>query len=264
MSWCPSWSNSLWQGWSCGLVHCPGGNATDPIWRVLTSSDGISSWTPLKPQHSNPKPLANQLWCIGPLYSSHTFHHPSQTPCLRWISYATQKLMLNSCKMVEKIVWSILYVSVAIFPSLKHNFITYRSSKVSLHPDCIFEIHQLWQSGFIRVYFNCCCSCSFEPEIIKIGQSSHNMYKKKSRNLLDAPRICIKISWIYLYMYWVDFIYTIYVPVLCVTVWNPCNVTEYVYCHYLRLTFKKVFLMVCDLSALLLQSTENVNLGFFI
>ena len=63
-SWCPSWSNSLWQGWSCGLVHCPGGNATDPIWRVLASSYGISSWTPLKPQHSNPNPLANQLWSI--------------------------------------------------------------------------------------------------------------------------------------------------------------------------------------------------------
>ena len=66
LSWCPSWSNSLWQGWSCGLVHCPAGNATDPIWRVLASSDGISSWIPLKPQHSNPNPnrLANQLCCI--------------------------------------------------------------------------------------------------------------------------------------------------------------------------------------------------------
>ena len=52
LSWCPSWSNSLWQGWSCGLVHCPGGNATEPIWRVLASSLGISSWTRLKPQHS--------------------------------------------------------------------------------------------------------------------------------------------------------------------------------------------------------------------
>ena len=56
LSWCPSWSNSLWQGWSCGLVHCPAGNASEPIWRVLSSSDGISSWTPLKPQHSNPNP----------------------------------------------------------------------------------------------------------------------------------------------------------------------------------------------------------------
>ena len=66
LSWCPSWSNSLWQGWSCGLVHFPAGNATDPIWRVLASNDGISSWTSLKPQHSNPNPnpLANQLWCI--------------------------------------------------------------------------------------------------------------------------------------------------------------------------------------------------------
>ena len=67
LSWCPSLSNSLWQeGWSCGLVHCPGRIVTDPIWRVLASSDRISSWTPLKPQHSNPNPnpLANQLWCI--------------------------------------------------------------------------------------------------------------------------------------------------------------------------------------------------------
>ena len=64
--WCPSWSNILWQGWSCGLVHCPGRTATDPTWRVLASSDRIYSWTPLKPQHSNPNPnpLANQLWSI--------------------------------------------------------------------------------------------------------------------------------------------------------------------------------------------------------
>ena len=64
LSWCPSCSNSLWQGWSCGQVHCLAGNATDSIWRVLASSDGISS---LKPQHSHPNPnlLANQLWSIN-------------------------------------------------------------------------------------------------------------------------------------------------------------------------------------------------------
>ena len=89
-------------------------------------------------------------------------------------------------------------------PSLKHNFIAYRSSKVSSRLDCLFEIYQLWQSGFSRVYSNCCCSCSFEAEIIKIGQSSHKMYSnnivnfqesttilnactKKSGNLLKAP-----------------------------------------------------------------------------
>ena len=106
----------------------------------------------------------------------------------------------------QKAVWSIPYVSGAFFPSLKQNFIAYRSSKVSSRPECIFEIHQQWQSGFSRVYSNCCCSYSFEPEIIKIDQSSHEMYSnnilnfqesttisnagtKKSGNLLNVPRI---------------------------------------------------------------------------
>ena len=52
----------------------------------------------------------------------------------------------------QKVVWSITYVSAAFFPSLKQNFIAYRSSKVSLCTDCIFEIHQLWQWGFSRVF----------------------------------------------------------------------------------------------------------------
>ena len=50
-------------------MHCPGGIATDPIWRVLASFDGIPSWTPLKPQHSIPcwmsvqwKPSACRSW----------------------------------------------------------------------------------------------------------------------------------------------------------------------------------------------------------
>ena len=94
----------------------------------------------------------------------------------------------------RKAVWSIPYVSVAFFSSLKHNFIAYRSSKVS---DCIFEIHQLWQSGFRRVYSNCCCSYSLEPEIIKIGQSSHNMYSNKVLNFQESTTIlnaCTKMS----------------------------------------------------------------------
>ena len=82
LSWCPSWSHSLYQGWSCGLVHCPGGNAPDPIWRVLASPDWISSWTPLKSQHSNPNPntLANQLWCIGVLTPPATLTIPHRLP----------------------------------------------------------------------------------------------------------------------------------------------------------------------------------------
>ena len=111
LSWCRSWSNSLWQGWRCGLAHCPGGNATDPIWRVLASSQGISCWTPLKPQHSNPNPLANQLWCIDSL----TPCTSSQTSCLPWVSYATQKTDAWFMQNSRKAVWSIPYVSVAFF-----------------------------------------------------------------------------------------------------------------------------------------------------
>ena len=46
---------------------------------------------------------------------------------------------------------------------------------MSSRPDCIFEIHQLWQSGFSMVYSNSCCRSSFESEIIKIDQSSHKV-----------------------------------------------------------------------------------------
>ena len=57
-----------------------------------------------------------------------------------------------------KSVWSIPYVSVAFFPSLKQNFIAYRSCKVSSRPDCIFEIHQALvgciQIGAVAVHLN--------------------------------------------------------------------------------------------------------------
>ena len=85
-----------------------------------------------------------------------------------------------------KAVWSIPYVSVAFFPSLKQNFIAYRFSKVS---DRIFENHHLWQSGFSRVYSNCCCNCSFETEIIKIDQISHKMYSNKILNFQESTTI---------------------------------------------------------------------------
>ena len=86
---------------------------------------------------------------------------------------------------VPKPVWSISYVSVAFFPSLKQTFIAYHSSKVSSRPDCIFEIHQLWQLGFSRVYSNCCCSCSLESEIT----ISHKMYSNNILNFQESTTI---------------------------------------------------------------------------
>ena len=126
---------------------------TDPIWSVLASSQGISSWISLKSQHSNPNPdpipLANRLWCIDfpspptPLITPHRLPAflESLMPLKNWCSIQDGR----------KAVWSIPYVSVTLFLSLK-------------------------QSGFIRVYSNSCCSCLFEPEIRKIVQSFHKIY----------------------------------------------------------------------------------------
>ena len=185
------------------LVNCPGGNATDLIWRVQASSLGIS-WTPLKPQHSssNPMPnsLANQLWCIDFLTPATPLIIPHKLP-----AYLESLMPLkNWCSIHARCSKSSLKHSIrlAFFQGLKQNFIVYSSSKVS---DCIFENHQLWQSGFSRVDSNSCSSCSFEPEIVEIGQSSYKMYNnntlnsqesttilnshtKKSRDLLNAPR----------------------------------------------------------------------------
>ena len=110
----------------------------------------------------------------------------------------------------RKAVWSIPYVSVTFFPSLKQNFIAYRSSKVFSRPDCIFEIHQLWQSGFSRVYSNCCCSGSFKLEIRKNGQLSYKTYSNNIQNLQESTTIlnaCTKEVWTliefttYIYIY---------------------------------------------------------------
>ena len=148
-------------------MYCPGGNATDPIWSVLVSSRRIFSWIPLKPQHSNhnPNPLTNQLWCIDLLTPPTPLTTPHRLPAFLESLMPLKKLMLDSCKMVEKQSEAFHTFLWHFFPSLKDNVTAYRSSRVS---DCIFEIHQLWQLGFSRVYSNYCCSCSFEPEIIKI------------------------------------------------------------------------------------------------
>ena len=48
------------------------------------------------------------------------------------------------------------------------------------------------------MYSNCCCSCSFEPEIIKTGRSSHKMYSNNIVNFQESTTIlnaCIKKVW---------------------------------------------------------------------
>ena len=156
-----------------------------------------------KPQHSNPNPnpMDNQLWSVDFLTPPTPFIISHRLPA----ELESLMPLKNSCSIHAR--WSICSMKYSIrfsgiFPWLKQiYFIAYRSSKVS---DCIFDIHQLWQSGFSREYSNSCFRCSFEPEIIKISQSSHKLYRnnimnsqesttilnactKKSGNLLKAP-----------------------------------------------------------------------------
>ena len=188
----------LWTGaLSCWKYHWPDLKSAGLFPRNLFLN--------LKPQHSNsnPNPLANQLWCIDFLTPPTPTIIPHKLPAFLESLMPLKKW----CSLHARYSKSSLKHSIrfcGIFPRLKQNFIAYRSSKVS---DCIFEIHQLWQSGFSRVYSNCCCSCWFEPEIIKISQSFHKMYSnkilnfqesmtilnaytKKSGNLLNAPHTC--------------------------------------------------------------------------
>ena len=154
---------------------------------MLASSQGIS---PEFPKNLNIVTLTLTLWPINSgVLTSLLLPHLSSSltdslPSLNLLCHS--KTDARFMQDAPKALWSIPYVSVALFPSLKHNFITYRSSKVSSRH---VEIPQLWQSGFSRVYSNCCCICSFEPEIIRFGQSSHKMYYNKILNFLESTAI---------------------------------------------------------------------------
>ena len=173
----------------------------EECWPLLMES------LPELPKNLNILTLTLTLWPMnsGILMSLLLLHHSSSlidsVPSLKLLCHSKTDAQFK--QDVPKEVWSIPYVSVAFFPSWKHNFIAYRSSKVSSCPDCILEIHQLWQSGFSRVYSNCCCSCSFEPEIIKIGQSSHKMYNnnilnfQESMTILNACTKSLETYWIH-------------------------------------------------------------------
>ena len=138
--------------------------------------------------------LANQLWCSDFLTPPTPLIIPHRLP-----AFLESLMPLKSwCSIYARCSKRSLKHSIrfcGIFPSLKQNFIAYRSSKVSSRPVYIFEIHQLWQSGFSKVCSNSCCSCSFESEIIKIGQSSHKMYSNNILNFQTSTTISQKLIW---------------------------------------------------------------------
>ena len=182
------------------------------------------SWTSLKPQPSIPCWLPVQ-WDPSACRS-----------CKCCQKKGSSKVCGATCSVWPSWVWECQHTStgnsdswsmghrsrsnfyrMASFPSLNQNFIAYHCSS---RPDCIFEIHQLWQSGFSRVYSNSCCSCSFKAELLKIGWSSHKMCsnnklnfkeyltilnscpkKKKGWKLIECTTYIYQYIYIYIYIY---------------------------------------------------------------
>ena len=149
------------------------------------SSNGISFWTPLKPQHSNPKPnpnpLANQLLCIDfltpptPLIIPHRLSAflESLTPLKNWCSIharsskSSLKHSIGFCGIFSQVLNKILlHIVLLKCPHVQIAFLKFTSS------------------GNIF-----CCSCSVEPEIIKINQSSHKMYSNNILNFQESTTI---------------------------------------------------------------------------
>ena len=147
-------------------MHCPSGNATDPIWRVLASSLGISSWTPLKHQHNIPCWLFVQ-WEPSACRLCQCRQKKGSSNVCGWICSARPSWVCESqhASTGNYVSWSLGHSSrssfhrMAFFPSLKQNFIAYPSSKVKI---AFSKFTSCDTSGFSRVYSNCCCSCSFK------------------------------------------------------------------------------------------------------
>ena len=115
-------------------MHCPGGNATDPISRVLASSDGISTWTPLKPQHIIPCWLSVQ-WEPSAWRSCQCCPKKGSSKVYGWICSVWEKLHASTGKSVSSSLGHCSRSSfhrMTFLSSLKQNFIAYRSSKVQI------------------------------------------------------------------------------------------------------------------------------------
>ena len=99
------------------------------------------------------------------------------------------------------------------------------------------------------MYSNFYCSCSFESEIIKIGQSFHKMYSNNILNFQESTTILNAHSknvwhlvYIYIYIYIYNYIYIIYtyshtyiyIFIYIYTYWLTSN---YIIRHFSRLNF---------------------------
>ena len=187
-------------------MYCSGGNATYPIWSVLGSSDRISTWTSLKPQHIYSNHLANQFWCSDFLTPPTPLIIPHRLPGI------LESLLEHKNWCSTQARWS--------KSSLKHSIHFYGIFSKFKNRILQHIVHLKRQIAFLKLtscdnqaLVGCIPIASvavpLKTEIIKISQSSHNMdsnnyteisrvytifkcpYEKKSGNLSYAPRILL-------------------------------------------------------------------------
>ena len=106
---------------------------------MLASSLGISSWTPLKPQHSIPCWLSVQ-WEPSACRSCQCYQKKGSSKVCGWICSVWPSWVWESqhASTGNSVSWPLGHSSrysfhcMAFFPSLKQNFIAYCSSKVQI------------------------------------------------------------------------------------------------------------------------------------
>ena len=152
--------------------------------------------------------------------------------------------MHDSCKMVEN-------QSEAFHTFLWHFFHVW--NRILLHivllkcQIAFLKFTSKWQSGFSRMYSNCCCSCWFEAEIIKIGQSSHKRY---SNNIVNFSRVYGNFKCLYKKsqeIYWMHHVcissgflsnFCIILFYAWIMLWYYSVFLWTVHCKYLQCTFR--------------------------
>ena len=165
-------------------MYCPAGNATNPIWRVLTASQGISCWTPLKPQRSNPNPnpLANQLWSIESLTPPTPLIITHRLPVL------LESLMplKNGCSIHARCSKSSLKHSIR-FCYWQHTQI--ENQRKSLRVDCwIVRNYICYFFNMIKRWTLLLISRIFIVQFIAIYQWNKKKWKKQSESKLKTEQ----------------------------------------------------------------------------
>ncbi len=117
------------------------------------------TWCTIRKAYAHPAKRKKQ--CIWPLYHEH--HPRGATGCCQTLS---QQPLQGYITINQEQEWK------------THRYFWRREH---------FELH--WPSGFRRVYSNCCCSCSFEPKIIKIRQSSQKLYSNNIANFQKSTTV---------------------------------------------------------------------------